>query len=604
MRAVSATNRLMHRILNICSMANSNSYMTRVIKTLQLTAVGTAISVLAPNSLLSQAEGKADSVAVPRDSAAIVLALHEAQAQFEILRQGKIPDTFYRSGAGCPESIGRFCHWNDGDDDWDPPVEHEDITSARIAFLEQLDVLGDSAAGDPWVVGMKVHYLIEKGDLDRALETAGGCTSDRWWCDALEGYSLHTLGRFEEADAVFQESLTNMVYSQRCEWHDISQLLENDLRGDYDQIRCSQRTDMHAAVWDLADPMYIVPGNDRFTEHMSRLVIIELMKDAVTPYGIEWQPDLSEITVRFGWPVAWEKSKLMSFNDAISSRGRPYSRSFFPPSQILMQEEDAAWQLELERAPSLYLPSYLNKIVDLQHQIGMFRRGDSALVAAAYSFREVLSDNAELEAALTVMHPGESNLQTYLPGAGLEDSFVAVGTDSTMIVSLEIYSAIDSVAGRARYPKLRPTIQPGGIGISDILVFEPREPLPESVEEAIFLAHPDTRFAGDTPLGLYWEVYGVAEGSSSVATDVSVIREGRGFFRGLFESVGIARPEKAEVRYQWSNATGETTAVFPRSIVVNLNDADPGNYIVRVTATPDNGEPVVSERRIEIIADE
>lgn len=550
----------------------------------------------------AQSESPADSV-VSRDSASIRQTLEDAQEHFELTRQSRIPTSFYRSGAGCPETIGRFCHWNDGDDDWVPPEEHEDITAGRIELLDILDRTGDSIAGDAWVIGMEVHYRIETGSFGEALTIVNNCTADVWWCDALLGYTLHSLGRFDEADSAFQSSLENMTYGQRCDWNDISKLLEDNLRSEYDDMRCSQRTRMHAAIWDLADPMYLVPGNDRFTEHMSRLVVIELMKSATTPYGIPWREDLSEITVRFGWPVAWERSKLLNFSNVISSRGRPFARSFFPPSSILMQEEGAQWHLELERASSLYLPSYLNRIVDLQHQIAMFRRGDSALVAASYSFGEVLTDGAEVEAALTIMHPGESNLQTYNPDAGTENSFIGIGTDSMMIVSLEVYSATDSVAGRARYPTLRPTINPGGIGISDILIFRPREPLPESVEEAVFLAHSHTRFSSDTPLGLYWEIYGGARGSDAVTTEVSVIKEGRGFFRGLFESVGIARPRKAEIRYQWRNATGQTTAVFPRSIVIDMNDADEGVYIIRVVATPSDGDQVIAERRIEIISD-
>jgi hypothetical protein len=39
-------------------------------------------------------------------------------------------------------------------------------------------------------------------------------------------------------------------------------------------------------------------------------------------------------------------------------------------------------------------------------------------------------------------------------------------------------------------------------------------------------------------------------------------------------------------------------------VVVDLNDSEAGEYTIRVTTTPANGDPVITERRIRIVEDD
>ena len=85
----------------------------------------------------------------------------------------------------------------------------------------------------------------------------------------------------------------------------LAPLLDDDVRGTYKKLPCPQREAIDARIWWVADPLYMVPGNERRTEHYSRVLHTALETDAANAYGWSWGGDVAELIVRFGWAEKW-----------------------------------------------------------------------------------------------------------------------------------------------------------------------------------------------------------------------------------------------------------------------------------------------------------
>ena len=138
----------------------------------------------------------------------------------------------------------------------------------------------------------------------------------------------------------------------------------------------------------------MVPGNERRTEHYARHVLSALQEHARSAYDLAWGHDLMELTLRYGWPVAWEReppdpveigapTRIISHND-------PKSWHFLPPARFV-ESPDAiqpgAWDLDADRPQTSYTPPYAPAFHELPHQIAVFRRADSMVVVAGYDVR-------------------------------------------------------------------------------------------------------------------------------------------------------------------------------------------------------------------------
>src|SRR3989475_6925738 len=125
-----------------------------------------------------------------------------------------------------------------------------------------------------------------------------------------------------------------MPAEERCQWSDLSSLLDGDLRKRYRALPCAERDRLGARLWWLARPLLSQTGNDRRSEHFARLAVVRLMREARTAYGLSWGGDLTEITLRYGWPRWWTQAPPPRHGPARrpDHRGsRDDSRLSFPP---------------------------------------------------------------------------------------------------------------------------------------------------------------------------------------------------------------------------------------------------------------------------------
>src|ERR1700682_3080572 len=182
------------------------------------------------------------------DSRGVLRGAQRAQWDFERHRRFGLPSIYTNQSAPC-DMIGRFCLRHGG-------VAFQRIPSEPLQeSRENLRRVLDSAAallpGDDWIAGQRVRYLVDAGDGTAALEAARSCRGTSWWCAALEGLALHVTGDFLGAEAAFQKALSQMPAEKRCNWTDLSFLLEESLRVPYRRLGCEERADYNRRVWRM-----------------------------------------------------------------------------------------------------------------------------------------------------------------------------------------------------------------------------------------------------------------------------------------------------------------------------------------------------------------
>lgn len=548
------------------------------------------------------------SASVQVDSPRVVSAARRQQARFERLRRGSFARGWRASTGRCDETIGRFCLRHDDDEESPPPApEPARVRRARERLIQHLDSAGALLPGDEWISGQRVRYLVEAGRHGDALRAARRCrASAGWWCLALEGYVHHSAADYAPADSVFAAALDAMTERRRCRWTDIETLLDGDARGRYRELPCERRASLERSFWWLADPLHTLPGNDRRTEHLARRVLDRMQDDAESAFGMRWGDDLQELLLRYGWPTGWELAMPptgRSGGPTIVSHHDPRGLRFAPSSRLLddvaaAQPDD--WQLGVPEPRSEYAPAYAASFHELEHQLAVFPRGDSAIVVAAYDLRDdTLFGSEPLRVGLVLSDPRSAaavaTARSVAASAGLHATVDAV----PLLLSLEAYAPHDSVAGRARYGLRLARVPPLLPAVSDLLLLDRPEPLPESLAEAIPLARGSHRASAGERLGLYWEVYGPGSDGTTISVSLSLVAARRGWLRKAVEWIGLADREPPLV-LTWDEAVPPATTVMRRSITVDLPELGPGRYTLRLEIALPGREPLVSTREVEI----
>lgn len=560
----------------------------------------------------------------------LIRRARQAQGDFEEFRRARFPRTWGRPVSECDEVIGRFCLWHDdGDGGLEPPEESPEVRAARDRLVAVLDSVRSLLPENGWVTGQEVRYLLEAGRPGEAREVAGTCAAEPWWCAALAGYVEHRAGRYEAAEAAFDSALSAMDGERRCRWTDLSELLRGDLKDRYEETGCPGREELQRRIWWLADPFRLVPGNDRRSEHFARNVLDRLDRDAASPSGVRWGEDLREVLLRYGWPIGWRRdvserfraSPLRSGGPAVVSYYSDRARRFLPAPEHAerpWQIGPGDWDLEPWHPRSEYAPDYVAHFGRLTSRATSFRRGDSALVVAAYRLeppppadggewpRGAIPDSLRVEGWVRAglflsTGPGGQERRVTTRTSGREGTLILAAPRGPLLLDLEVLSPLDSVAARQRRG-LAPGDGPGDgpPALSELLVAAPpTATLGESVPEAAEHAVAEARFEPGARVGLYWEVYGA--GRRELRTAVTLREEGGGLLQSIGKLLGLAGGGEG-VRAEWTDVPAGG-AVHARSLVVRLPpDLPDGDYALRVDVEPAGAAPLSVEARLRVEA--
>jgi hypothetical protein len=572
---------------------------------LSLLPIALALTLVAPASLAQSQllKASARNSQLRTDSVEISHHARDLQANFERRRRQMLPRFFAGTATHCL-IVGRFCEWHPNTTDYVVPEEGKNIVRARAELLRDLEKASSQLPGDDWIMGQRVRYLTEGHDAS-AVAVARSCRATKWWCDALLGLALHVGGDFAAADSAYAAALDEMPALTRCHWLNLAPLLDDDARGTYKKMSCVEREAADARIWWVADPLFMTPGNERRTEHFSRVLHTALQQNAANTYGFSWGGDLAELILRFGWAEKWTQESPQSvYSDAkpaITGHEREPGYHFFlteqPPDSLALIA-DSVFDIYQFPPREQYAPVYTRAFVRLDAQVARFRRGDSTKIVAAYDVStDTIFGRRKFTAALiatggAATSPSKSEV--------VESPVRNVLTVSTpwkeQLIGVELLANDSAAAARWRAGFAEIPLDSGKISVSDLLFVDGAPSLPGDLDEAIPHVHGGTTFSHDQKIGLFWELYGRTPADSALPISLTITPVDAGLLRRAFRALRIApRATPLNIRWRENSASGVLSA---RSVLLDLSLVPAGKYAVKLEVG--NNPAAATSRIIEV----
>jgi hypothetical protein len=551
-----------------------------------------AISAIAPTSIFAQQQlVKATATDEPQriDSAEISDHAHDLQASFETRRRRMLP-RFYIGTVDQNHCliVGRFCEWHPNLKDYTIPEEGSDIIKARNKLLHDLERASAVIPGDDWIMGQRIRYLVEGHDTS-AVAVARACRATKWWCDALLGLSLHVRGDYVAADSAYALALDEMPSPLRCHWMNLSPLLDDDIRGTYHKMTCAQREAADARIWWVSDPLYMTPGNERRTEHYSRVLHTMLQQNSVNTYGSSWGGDLAELILRFGWAEKWtqepSRSMYADAKPSITGHEREPGYHFFltqRPPDSLAQIVDSIFDIFQFPPREQYSPAYTNGFVRLDAQVARFRRGDSTKIVAAFDVTtDTIFGKHRFDAAVVAMGDESTSPSMTLVNESPMKNVLTVSTPwHEQLIGVELLAKDSTAAARWRSGFAEIPLDSGKISVSDLLFVDGAPSLPTSLDDAITRGHGGTSFRRNVQVGLFWEIYGSTPADSALPVTLTITPVEESLFRRAFRVLRIV-PKASPLNIRWQE-NGAAGVMSPRSVVLDLSAVPAGKYSVKL----------------------
>ena len=580
-------------------------------------------TLLASAGLTAQ---EAPAPVTPADSSRMVEEMRERQRDFELFRQSRIPVDPERGAQTCDEQIGRICIWFGGEGEADYPPEPDETTDARASLIGRLIQTAERIR-DPWVTGQLVHYLVEHGDLVNAERVATRCPTDEaWWCSALLGYVHHVDEDFLAAEVAFQDALDAMPEDELERWLTPRFVLTPEAVESFEDADLDEKNRRWALLWRLSDPLFMVEGNDRLTEHFARLVVARNQEHAENPMGMFWEEDLEATLIRYGRNVAWSRThnpgRMFGGGGLMDTRRmtghhHPMSRGYLFPEAFLASPSDVppeSWITAPRASRTWYAPPYAPDFRALETQVGRFRRADDMLVVGAYrpapvSERETveglirgadpdLDARGPIEAALVLL-PVDGGEAVETRSGDPAGVFSLRAPSGRYVGSVEVLDAEGRRAWRARQGVRQDPLVPGLVALSDLMILEEGAPEPTSLEEAIPHVRAGVRVRDEERFAVVWEVYGLRV-EETVRATLGFTRGRPGFLARVGEMAGVLEPDRpVEITFD-ETATDVAQAHF-RSVSLQLPDLEPGEYTLHLRLEIAGREPVTASRPIYVV---
>lgn len=600
---------------------------------------GIAAVVICLASPLAARAAQEEAAGPEADSIALLEEAKQEQKEFERFREQRLPPEWSGFGGQCDALVGRMClRHGDGEA---PPVEPApiEVEMARMDMLRTLGRVASRIPRDRWVLGQRVYYLREQGELLRAEALTERChPDDEWWCLALKGYLLQSQGESIEAEAVFREAIPRMPEEERERWLALDYLLDEEARELFEDADPPEQEALREQLWLLADPLYLVEGNDREAEQYARGTLIRIRESAENAYDLPWEEDLEELVARYGGEVGWERGRparpasgMLQDNRFIIGRHRPHGREFMPAGTFL--EDPAgiplrAWEIE-DRAPwTGYAAWYAPIITAMDAQVARFRRGDSLLVVAGYqpppppeeparpTVRET-APGADPFAAFAAPPPPppaaagavESGVFVLTPegerlvdrrGSARDGVVTARVPNGDYIFGMEVLEDADDRGWRVRGGVRQENLPFGLAAISDVVLLDPAGDLPESLEEALPRVLGSIRVRAGEPFVAGWEVYGLQTGESAMV-GITMQDANPGLLERATQFLRLTTPE-APLELSWEEAGPDQLGTVFRAIALTLPEVEPGEYDLILTVQLPGRSPIDVTTRLIVEA--
>jgi len=520
----------------------------------------------------------------------------------------------------------------------------EGIGVGRQDLIGSFETALSASFGDPWAVGQYVYFLDKLEEPLRAREALSfWCETPEWWCHALAGYLHYSAGRGPAADEVFESMLGAMDPEARCTWKDLFFVLDAPLRQQYQLMDCDEKAAADVRIWWLGDPLWTVEGNDRRSAHFYRWIVDQLIAQLDRTGGAYMSSTSHTWNLRFGYFNAWRDiTERTPPGSGIPPSHRPLRSHWyqFVPSPRLVEDpftaDEEEWGFAPPRAwntvsdmyaesaaaqedlnvfadtvtgrpgvffnprdvdriflePEAYTPSY-GPVTVLDAQRAVFVRGDSMRVILVSEVTDsTLLAQWNRRALLATSTSEFEPVALWLPkGADLRRSrfeYDMLLPEEPILVSAEVFTE-RSGAARLRYAQHPLPGRGDSIRISDILLWEPdggfESPTSDTpdvaLDDVIVRALPAERIPLGGSVEMYWELYGLEEGTP-LSVSLRVVDDDPGLLRRLGGALGVAEGEP-HITTTFADAVGGGDAgLAPRTLRLDAADLPTGFYRVEL----------------------
>lgn len=562
----------------------------------------------------------------PPDSVeAIRREARRAEQEFERLVRRLAPVDFGAgSGGECDEIVGRFCLRFDSSPPPEPKDEAPRVTNARRAAIEALRRAFSFQAAEFTTSGPLVRYLVED---DRAAEavsaarTYAALTSDSIWGPLLLGFALHAAGEDTAAERLFDDGLARMEPDDREKILNLDWLLGPEDRKAYRRLDTERKRSFERRLWQLSDPLLLMPGNARRAEHIFRHVYGRILARAPVVHGmVRWGDDLQQLTVRYGVPYSRTRTaSTMTRESSIIEH--------FDPNQLADVPEDLltrgpppppppgeTWALANPRARSGHASGGVRKLVPLPHQVTLFPAptGWTVRVDAALPLDSIAAGAAGARTATTGLWLLDSAAvvaaERTASGVAVRDTIPfrldVPASAGSYVYGAEVFERDSQLAGRARYAIDVPERGPG-IALSDPLIadaFGDGERPAHRDDDALRPLTDLTLTTGDT-VGLYAEVHGLAvvNGESAYRVELTIRPADRASLPSRIASwlgrrLGISSPALPP-RLAWT-ATAQDGGPATIAVDLQLDGVDDGLQVITLRVRDEIGTSEAESSRL------
>src|SRR5262245_30783903 len=287
------------------------------------------IAVATPRLVHAQAQAPTDTMAIRRQ-------MNDAAREYENSKRSTAPHRLQQNSF-CDEQVGRFCLIYDRGILPTLPDEPKQVVAARNKAIDAYQKGVAAWPTDSTLVAPLIRYLVEADRGKEAIEVAKQfkeVTTDRVWALMLLAFAQHGARDDASADETYAVALHDALPNERQDMHDVTFILSRDERSKYTELTGPQRAHYLEKLWNLADPLYLTPGNESLVEHLSRKVYTHILGLAPSSEEGAWALDEEMLTIRFGVPTARSYSFGQTGQKTLMEHYDPDQLTYVPPSMI------------------------------------------------------------------------------------------------------------------------------------------------------------------------------------------------------------------------------------------------------------------------------
>ncbi len=197
-----------------------------------------------------------------------------------------------------------------------PLEQRQALGTEREKLIQLLERAHAEFPRDDWIAGQRVRFVLDQGSAPRTVAAAEACQGTRAWCLELLGLALEQAESIRAADSVYRladrdarPAFADSTCVEAGAGADAEALLllTADERARAALMPCVDRRAFVQRLWWLSDPLWSVPGNERYVAHRARQTHMRLRSALDRDERFVWAAAgggaaQRELTVRYGWP--------------------------------------------------------------------------------------------------------------------------------------------------------------------------------------------------------------------------------------------------------------------------------------------------------------